>query len=72
MNLKSKLCEVFEYKITEEGMTYDEIMKETDLSRSQIYYILNKGGGSVSSDKIWDALVKIDNTIMLSVVFSVE
>lgn len=62
MSLKVKLAEVFELIVTVEGLSYTQISETTGLTRSQIYNLLKKNGDKVSSDRIWEAILKLDGS----------
>lgn len=62
MSLKVKLAEVFELIVTAEGLSYTQISETTGLTRSQIYNLLKKNGDKVSSDRIWEAILKLDGS----------
>ncbi|AUR86352.1 hypothetical protein NVP1084O_145 [Vibrio phage 1.084.O._10N.261.49.F5] len=62
MTLKNKLCEAFDWIKNVEGYTYPELMTKTGMTRSQVYNVLHHQGKGVSSDKIWDALLKLDDS----------
>lgn len=62
MSLKVKLAEVFELIVTAEGLSYTQVSEATGLTRSQIYNLLKKNGDKVSSDRIWEAILKLDGS----------
>lgn len=66
MTLKLKLVEALEWIICVEGLSYTEVTEKTGLSRSQVYGILKLKGKGVSSDKIWDAIMMLDNSTQMS------
>lgn len=67
MCLRSKMSEVFDQKFFEQGLTYDQAMEITGLSRSQVYQILKKNGKRVSAEKIWGAVLKIDPDVEMDI-----
>ena len=67
MTIKSKLCEGIEEYFYSEGMTYDQGIKATGLTRSQLYNVLKNGGGSISIDRLEKALNKIGLQIRLDI-----
>lgn len=62
MTLKMKLAEALEWIIHVEGLSYTQVSDRTGLSRSQVYNVLKKQGEGVSSDKIWDAIMRLDTS----------
>lgn len=62
MSLKVKLAEAFELIVNSEGLSYTQVSEATGLTRSQIYNLLKRNGDKVSSDRIWEAILKLDDS----------
>jgi predicted XRE-type DNA-binding protein len=62
MSLKMKLAEALDWIVKVEGLSYTQVSSKTGLSRSQVYNVIKKQGDGVSSDKIWEAIMKLDGS----------
>ncbi|CAH9012467.1 putative DNA-binding domain protein [Vibrio phage 277E43-1] len=67
MTIKSKLCEGIEEYFYSEGMTYDQGVTATGLTRSQLYNVLKNEGGSISIDRLEKVLDKIGLQVKLDI-----